>query len=352
VAPILIVASLTLLASFLCSLFEAALYSITPARVEVLRERGARNSEQLAAMKANVEEPIAAILTVNTIAHTVGAAWCGAMVGSIYGSQAVGIFAAAFTVLVLAFTEIVPKSYGARYAAVLGPWIVWPIRVMIWSVWPVVWVANKAMRALTDPESLKGPSEDEVLGIASLAARGGSVRPEEHRWVQNALRLDLVSAGDLRTPRTVVETISAQTPVAEVIQDIGSWVHSRVPVIEGSDSDRILGLVHRREVVDAALERPDENLVIQDLVHEMPRVPESMPAHRLLNLFLDERRHMVAVVDEYGGFEGVVTLEDVMECLLGREIVDEYDEFEDMQAEARVRGQRTAEPDTSENDPG
>lgn len=334
---IIVVASLTLLASFLCSLFEAALYTITPARIDVLRAEGAGSAKLLASLRKNVEEPIAAILTVNTVAHTVGSAWCGAMVGEHYGSKAVGIFAAVFTFLVLAITEIIPKSLGVRYAASLGPMIAWPLQVMIWCVYPVVWTAKKAMHALTGPATPDHPSEAEVITTADRAARGGLMRHEEQRWVENALRLDEVTAGDLRTPRTVVETLPADTPVASMRELAPTWMHSRVPITQGEDSDNILGLVHRREVSDAALLRSDVGLVIGDLLRPILFVPEAMPAHELLDKFLVERAHMAAVTDEYGGFEGVVTLEDVLECMLGKEIVDEYDNAEDMQILALER---------------
>jgi CBS domain containing-hemolysin-like protein len=182
-----------------------------------------------------------------------------------------------------------------------------------------------------------GPSEDEVVGTSRLAAQSGAVRAEEHRWVRNALRLDRVTAGELRTPRTVVETLQADTPVVELARCVERWVHSRVPVTDGEHPDHVVGLVHRREVLDAVLRRPEEDLIVRDLLRPIRFIPESMPANELLEKFLAERVHMVAVADEYGGFEGVVTLEDVLEQLLGSEIVDEHDEVEDMQALALER---------------
>ena len=354
---VLVVAGATLFASFLCSLLEAALYSISAAQVELLRTSGAAG-RRLAKLKADVEEPIAAILTVNTIAHTVGSAWCGAMVGELYDSKAVGIFAAVFTVLVLALTEIVPKSLGVRYANQLGSLIVWPTQLMIWSVWPVVWVSKKAMRLLMGGTEKDGPSEDELLVVSALAMKGGEVRSEEHRWVANALRLDKQTAGDLRTPRTVVETIIADTPVSDVVQDPRTLSHSRIPLTEGDNPDEVVGLVYRREVFDAALEQPDAGLTLRDLHHPLRFVPESMPAHELLDTFLEERVHMLAVTDEYGGFEGVVTLEDVLECLLGSEIVDEHDQVDDMQALAlerkreRIQDEGGGDEDTAGPDEG
>jgi len=334
---ILLVGGLTLLASFVCSLFEAALYAITPSQLELQRKRRAPGADRLALLRANVEEPIAAILTINTIAHTVGAAWLGAMVAEQFGSRTVGIFAAVFTFLVLTLTEIIPKSLGVRFAQRLGPRIAWPLQLMIWIAWPIAKPAKVAMRLLTGAGPTRGPTEDEVVVFSALAAMHGEVRRDEHEWVRNALRLDRYTAGDLRTPRTVVETLPADLIVSDVITRPAQWVHSRVPLVESGDLDQIIGLVYRREVFDAGLARTAERLRLRDLKHSIQFVPESMPAHRLLDLFIKERKHMVAVADEYGGFEGVVTLEDVLECLLGAEIVDEHDEFEDMQEIARHR---------------
>ena len=347
---IILVAGLTLAASFFCSLFEAALYAIPQARVEVLRERGARGAERLARMREDVEEPIAAILTINTIAHTVGSAWCGALVGELYGSRAVGVFAAIFTFLVLAVTEIVPKSIGVRYASTLGPMVVWPIQVLVWSVYPIVWLAKRAMQLLTRAGAPSGPSEAEVVVLAGLAAQAGGVRAEESLWVRNALRLDQRTAGDLRTPRTVTETRPADTPVVDAVRDPKTWIHSRVPLTESGNPDHITGIVHRREVFDAAISPQAADLILADLQRPIKFVPESMRGHELLNLFLREREHLVAVVDEYGGLEGVVSLEDVLEYMLGEQIVDEHDEFEDMQELALERSRERLSPPEADGD--
>lgn len=327
---ILLVASLTLLASFLCSLFEAALYSVTPSQVEVLKQRKVKGARRLEALRADIDAPIAAILTINTVAHTVGSAWCGALVAVEFGSAALGIFAAIFTILVLALTEIVPKSLGVRYAQTLGVWIVWPLHLMMASVWPIVWVARRSMHALTGGKTCKGPTEEEVVLFARLAVRGGAVRTQEYRWVENALRLDRFTASDLRTPRPVVDTQTAEKRVGDLIQEVEDWTHSRIPVTEGGSADRLIGLVHRLEILEAAATGQKEQ-TLRELMNPIRFVPETMPAHQLLELFLRERQHLVAVSDEYGGFDGVVTLEDVLECLLGEEIVDENDEVEDMQ---------------------
>lgn len=331
---ILTIATLTLAASFLCSLFEAALYTITPSQVELLKQQGKRGAKRLERLRTDVEEPIAAILTVNTIAHTVGAAWCGAMVAQSYGEEAVGLFVTAFTIAVLLLTEIIPKSLGVRHAVTLAPRLSWPLYVMTLLSWPIARPIRAVMRRLTGTGKEAGPSEEEVLVFARLARRHGQVRREESTWVENALTLDRVRARELMTPRRVVERMPGDLTVDEAIARTDRWIHSRVPIHTAADPEEILGVVYRREVFDAGVSGKGD-LPLHTLHHKLESVPGGMPAHDLLRMFLDRRRHMVGVIDEYGSFAGIVTLEDVLESLLGTEIVDEHDEIIDMQAHAR-----------------
>jgi CBS domain containing-hemolysin-like protein len=333
VFTILLVASLTLIASLSCSLFEAVLYSITPTQIELLKHRKVSGANRLQRLRKNIEEPITAILTLNTIAHTLGAAWCGAIVAREYGDNAVGTFVAIFTFLLLIFTEIIPKSIGVRFAQKLGPYCAWPIQVMTWVTLPVARPAQFLMRRLMGGGEPEGPTETEVILFSRLAAAKGSVREEEHRWIENALRLDKLVARDIRTPQTVVEVLASSTLVSEL--RYSKLVHSRIPVVDGDDPERLKGLVYRRELFDAIAQGGDESRRVQDLMHPIHFVPETIPAHTLLSKFVSERRHMVAVTNKQGGFEGVVTLEDVLECMLGEEIVDEHDEHSDMQQHAR-----------------
>ena len=339
VIPIIVVASLTLAASFFCSLFEAVLYSVTPSQVEMLKKSGSKGAKKLAALRTDIEEPIAAILTINTIAHTIGSTFCGAMVADVFEAKhpnAVSIFAAVFTFVVLGLTEIIPKSAGVKYAKQLAPLVAAPIQWMVWISYPIARPSKAIMRMLTGGEGHAGPSEDELVTFAKLAQSTGGVRAEEHRWVRNALRLDQSTAGELRTPRPVVTTLDADATVQDVTENKDAWTHSRVPLAEGGDPDKLVGIVFRRDVFSAALDGEGDK-TLRSIMQPLRFVPESMPAHELLSLFIKDRQHMVAVADEYGGFEGVVTLEDVVEELLGEEIVDEFDEHEDMQEIAREK---------------
>ena len=181
--------------------------------------------------------------------------------------------------------------------------------------------------------------------FAQLAARHGQVRGEEHTWVRNALTLDQVRARDLMTPRRVVKTMPASMTVGEAIGQTDRWVHSRVPVREGEDADSISGVIYRREIFDAAVAGQKDRR-LGEFARKLETVPIDTKAHKLLRMFLQKRRHLFALISEHGGFEGIVTLEDVLESLLGEEIVDEHDQIVDMQEHAR----RT-NPHAEEGDP-
>jgi len=340
---ILLVAGTTLAASFFCSLFEAALYAVTPSQVELLKQRRQKGALRLERLRADVEEPIAAILSVNTVAHTVGAAWCGAMVANAYGDEAMGWFAGIFTLLVLVLTEIIPKSLGVRYAPRVAPRLAWPLQFMTWLVWPLARPTRAAMRWLTGGAAPKGPSEEEVLVFARLAERHGRVRGEEHTWVRNALTLDQVRAQDLMTPWDVVESMPASRTVGEAVQQLDQWVHSRLPIRESDDPDSACGVIFRREIVDAAI-AGQRDRQLREFGCPLQAVPERMKAHELLRWFLRQRRHLVAVRDEQGRIQGIVTLEDVLESLLGEEIVDEHDQIVDLQAHSRGRATDAGSP--------
>lgn len=337
-----IVVTITLLSSFFCSLFEAALYSITIAQTEVLKENGVFGAGKLTQLRQNIDEPITAILTVNTLSHTIGSAWSGALVGYYYGTQQVAWFAGALTFAILFLTEIIPKSMGVAYCVKIAPLMAWPLQIMIWSVWPLVKVLGVLMLKLTGNAKKIAPTEDEIIFTSRLAVRAGELRPQELRWIENALLLDTVKAYQLMTPRTVVYTLPAELKLSQVQQHSEHWNHSRLPLTEDRDPDKIVGMVYRREVFDA-LVRGDTDRELRQLKHDIDFIPEQMRGHQLLDKFIKEKKHMVCVVNEYGGFEGVVTLEDVLECLLGSQIVDEHDRHADLQQLARQRAQRIRE---------
>jgi CBS domain containing-hemolysin-like protein len=302
-----------------------------------MRRAGKLGAKKLAALRARIDQPIAAILTFNTITHTMGATWAGALVGEFYGNYWVTWFSVAFTIAILFLTEIVPKTIGVVHAGTLGPLSAWPIQGMIWLVWPLAWVSVKVTEKLTKRAEAAGPSEEEVLVMADLAFKSGKVLPEEHSWIHNALRLDRVNAHDLLTPRPVVEWLPASLTLGELRGR--TLVHSRIPLVEGDDLAQTRGVVHRRDIYDR-LVRGETDTKLSALMKPVAFVPETLAGNTLLKHFLREQRHLTMVVDEHGDVVGLVTLEDVMEHLLGQEIVDEYDEHANLQEAARRKARQ------------
>ena len=266
---ILAIAAVSLLASFICSLFEAALYAITPSEIEVQRAKKVFGAERMARMRANIEEPIAAILTFNTVANTLGATLGGFLVGQYYsdyyaqlhgpgarndyGETAAAIFGVVFTIAVLVFSEIIPKSLGVRYARQLTSLIAWPLQCMTWVSWPVARAARALMHLLMRSSGEEGPTSEEVLTLSRMARKGGSIRAEELAWVENVLQLDSVTAHELMTPRTVVDSLAAEMPLADIKSEKRQWVHTRLPLFENGNPDAVIGIVHGKDLFLALL---------------------------------------------------------------------------------------------------
>ncbi len=345
---ILIVTVVSAIVSFCCSLMEACLYSIPPSKIEEMRRAGHPAGERLARLRRSIDEPISAILTLNTVANTVGAALAGALVGKQYGSAWVGAYSAIFTLIILFFSEIIPKTLGVTYADRLAPAFSTPIAWMIRALYPFV----KACRMLTSwirtrggkgVGAADGPSEQEILALAEMGARAGTLMREEARWAANALRLNDVKAAELMTPRTVVDYLPADLTLAEVAARAGQWRHSRVPIVRNNNPDEVAGIVYRREVFDrlAGISPEDAaRLTLRDFSRPALIVPETIGCDELLKRFLGERRHLAIVTNEYGGMEGVIALEDIIEFILGEEIVDHFDEHADLQEVARRKARR------------
>jgi CBS domain containing-hemolysin-like protein len=333
---IVLVVLVSLAGSFLCSLCEAALFAVTPTRVETLRSRGIAGASKLAQLRGHIDVAIAGILTFNSITQTVGAAWAGAMVGGVFGNRWLGAFVPAFALTMLFLTEILPKSLGVSWASVVAPRVSWLIQGMIWSVWPLAKLSTLITRRITRRAPGQRPSEEELLVMADLAAEGGAILPEELRWVRNVLRLNNVTARDLMTPRNVVCSLPADLPLDRVQMRAAHWVHSRLPLVDDRDPGRVVGIVQRRAVFDKLISG-DRTGALRDLMRPALVVPEHAPGHKLLEQFISQHQHLAVVSDSHDRLCGVVSLEDVLEYLLGRDIVAEHDRHPEMQRLARER---------------
>lgn len=330
--------------SFLCSLLEASLLSIPRSHIAVMTERGSRAGQRLQVMKDDVDRPLAAILTLNTFAHTLGAAGVGAQSAVIWGEAWVGVVGVVVTLAILIFSEIIPKTLGAVHAKRLASFTAWTVHWMILILYPVVAACDRISKLLAG-RSTHAPiiSREEMHSLAQLAHEEGAIDRNEARILRNLIALREATVEQVMTPRTVAFTLPAGQTVGQTMSAEPPRF-ARVP-ITGDSIDDIRGLVHRHALFTAMAEgRQDATL--EQIARPAHIVPESAKLSTVLQQFIDRREHLFIVVDEYGSKVGIVTLEDVLETLLGVEIVDETDSVEDMQKLAKQLLNARREPRT------
>ncbi|MGD8440885.1 MAG: hemolysin family protein [Holophagae bacterium] len=326
--------------SFLCSIMEAVLLSVTPGYLASLGESRPRTAVRLRRFKENIDEPLAAILSLNTIAHTVGAAGAGAQAARVFGSNWLGLFSALLTLAILFLSEIIPKTIGAVYWKQLAPavtrllaWIIVPLK-------PLVWLSALASRLISSRHNPVHVSRDEIRALADLGAQQGVLDEDESRVVEALLRFRSMTAAQVMTPRTVIFALPATDTVGQTVERHRPMRYSRIPIYRNS-IDTLAGFVLKDEILERAAQGQDD-LELEDLRRELFFVPGTTRLSHLLDLFLSSREHIAAVIDEFGGTAGVVTLEDLVETLLDLEIVDEVDSVEDLRAAARSEWRRRA----------
>ncbi len=332
---------LALCVSFLCSVAEAVLLSITPSYIEGLKEKQPQRARLLKRLRQdNVDRSLAAILTLNTIAHTVGAIVAGAQAVIVFGSASIGLFSAAMTLLILYLSEIIPKTIGAVYWTKLTGVTAVFVRCMIKVLYPLIWVSEGLTRVIARGKEMHVFSRTEFIAMANIGEQTGGIHESESRIIRNLFRFGSLKAADVMTPRTVIAALPQDISVTDAIRTAMSTPFSRLPVY-GRDIDDVTGFVLKDEIVMSNV-RGQGNRKLESLKRAISCVPEVMPLSNLMEFFLDHRRHIALVVDEYGGTKGLVTLEDVVETLLGMEIIDEMDKVEDMRVLARQKWEQRA----------
>ena len=319
--------------SFLCSMMEAVLLSVTPSYVAALERKGSAVGERIHEFKENVDRPLAAILSLNTIAHTVGAAGVGAQAAIVFGEAYTGIIAAVLTLLILVLSEIIPKTLGAVYWRTLTPSVVRMLTATIIAMWPLVKLSQGITHLLSQEEEETAFSREEFTAMAELGEEEGVFEEKESRILRNLFRFNSLRVKDVMTPRTVIFDLPENTTIGEVVEEHDEFRFSRIPVYD-DDPDDITGYVLKDEMLLRAAQE-EFDVTLEEMARDILVVHETLPLPDLLERLLDRLEHIALVVDEYGGVAGVVTMEDVVETLLGLEIVDEADSVEDMQALAR-----------------
>ncbi|MEF8794917.1 MAG: CNNM domain-containing protein [Salinivenus sp.] len=330
---LLLYVALAIGVSFLCSIMEAVLLSVTPSYVAALEREGDPIGERLHKMKENIDRPLSAILSLNTIAHTVGAAGAGAQAAMVFESVPVGVISGVLTLLILIFSEIIPKTLGAVYWRTIAPFVVRLLVPTIFSMWPLVKLSQGLTYLLSQDEDEAAFSREEFTAMAELGEEEGVFEEKESRILRNLFRFNSLRVKDVMTPRTVVFDLHEGQTIGDVVEEHDEFRFSRIPVYD-DDPDDVTGYVLKDEMLLRAAQE-EHDVLLENIAREILVVRETLPLPDLLERLLDRLEHIALVVDEYGGVAGVVTMEDVVETLLGLEIVDEADSVEDMQALAR-----------------
>lgn len=319
--------------SFICSILEAVLLSITPAFVRAGRDSGTRVGIRLYRLKRDVDKPLAAILSLNTTANTIGAAGVGAQAAIVFGSGFVGVVSGILTLLILVFSEIIPKTLGALHWRRLAPLAAWVLPVMITLLFPLVWLAMFITRRLARNQKRIGVSREELAALTAIASTSDDFHQRELKIFQSMLSASRLKAEDVMTPRTVVFALQQDGTVDDALTGHPRIPFSRIPVFS-EQVDDMDGFVLKDDMLSWSATGKG-NRPLSGLKRDILTVPDFLPLLSLFEQLVDNRSHIAVVSDEHGGVEGVVTLEDVVETLLGLEIMDEADQVEDMRELAR-----------------
>ena len=338
-------ATLSILVSFLCSVLEAVLLSITPTFINVKKQEGKKYALVLEKLKKDIDQPLIAILTLNTVAHTVGAIGVGASAESAFGSgnNVVGIVSGVMTVLILVVSEIIPKTIGATYWKSLSrfsaPVLEGIIFVLKWT--GILWILQLTTRVV-GKKDVHGSvfSREDFSAMTQIAEEEGVFKKSESNVIKNLLRFKEVSARDIMTPRTVMKTASADTTVETFFKNNPKLRFSRIPIFEGKE-DHITGFVLKDQVLEEIIQGYNDK-TLGAIKRDILITQRSTPIPELFEKFIANKDHIALVVDEFGSVSGLVTMEDIIETLLGLEIVDESDHVEDLQLLARKNWENRA----------
>jgi CBS domain containing-hemolysin-like protein len=333
----------TLFVSTCCSLFEAVLFSTRRATLESAKAKGvsAKLANRFIAMKRDIAEPIAAILILNTLSHTVGATLSGMFATKTLGAANVPLFSVIFTLAILFFSEIMPKTVGAVHWRRIWPFVVIPLEVMSISLRPLVYVTQKFGDLFAKGQKGATITEDEILAMVHMGAKEGEISQEEGRMMRNIIDLENKQVRQIMTPRTVVFSLDGELSVEEALHEMEGRGFTRIPVYE-EDRENIIGYVMLHDLTSLKAIK-DSASKLKTVVRPVTFVPESMNCLTVLLSFLRNRRQIGMVSDEFGGVAGLVTVEELLATVLGTEIVDETDRIVDMQQDARRRRSRKKE---------
>jgi CBS domain containing-hemolysin-like protein len=341
-AMLLFYVFMALFFSFMCSVSEATLLSITPSYIAGLKDTNPKKAAQLQRLKVdNIDQSLAAILTVNTIANTLGAIGAGSKVTAVFGSAWFGVFSGVMTLLILFLAEIIPKTLGATYWRQLAGFTTSYVNALIKIMYPLILVSEKLTKLISSGKKLHDFSRDEFVAMAGVGREQGLINERESKIIRNLFLFKSVEASTVMTPRIVVSALQGDQSVDEALNDPAKVHFSRLPIY-GDSLDSVSGFVLREDLL-VAKNQGQGHKPLTDFRRDITAVLSSTPLSSLMETLLEQRQHIALVVGEYGETKGLVTLEDVVETLLGIEILDEGDKVDDMQKLARQMWIKRAE---------
>ena len=326
---------LALFVSFLCSIMEAVLLSTTVSYLKVKEKNGNSSAKKFIKLKQNIDKPLSAILSLNTIAHTVGAAGVGAQATKVFGEVYFGIVSAILTILILVLSEIIPKTIGARFWRELAMISGYAIRITIFITYPLVIIFPYITRLFSKKQNKQTISREEISALANIGAEEGIFDEKENKIIQNLIRLKNIRVSEIMTPRVVVSVADENMTLKDFLKNKELLHFSRIPIYS-ENNENIIGYVFRQTVFEKLAE-DQVGFKLKDIKRDIVVVPETNPLLRVWETLLEKKEHIALIVDEHGGVDGIVTMEDIIETLLGIEIVDERDRIIDMQQYARER---------------
>lgn len=320
---------LSIAVSFVCSILEAALLSITPSYIAQQKLTRPKLYEQLKVLKDKIDQPLAAILTLNTVAHTVGATGVGAQVTVVFGDGYLGIASAVMTILILVLSEIMPKTIGARYWPKLTPILPFILNGMITILKPFIWLSDQIMKLFGGGHH-EHDLRQEIKALTVLGRELNKLDEDEQRVIANILDLHDIKVRDIMTPRTVCETASPEEPLEKFAERVKVGQFSRYPVLDKDEAP--MGIAFRYDMLDIT-----DQKTVADLMKPVKVISDKMSAEQLMAQLMHDRQHMCLVYDEYGTWLGLVTMEDVIETIIGQPIMDETDDIPNMRRFAKRR---------------
>lgn len=332
---LILAVGLALFISAACSLFEAVLYSVPIRHIESMVQQKKPGGKVFRSLRREVDKPIAAILTLNTIANTGGAAIAGSAAAVVLGHEFLGYFSAGLTLAILILSEVLPKTIGVVYGRALAPVVAFPIRWLVTLLKPAIWMISHLTGLVARNRPPESISPDELKVMARMSLRTGEIKEYQEMVIDNVLSLDKRTVKEVMTPRTVVFSLSEHLTLEEAAGKSKRWEHSRFPVYDKNVED-IVGIVLTKELF-MAISRGDKLKRLTDIMRPVHFVAETARLNNVMMEFMAATQHLFVVIDEYGGLSGVISLEDILEEILGREIVDESDQVADKRELARKK---------------